>query len=241
MSLLINNDLIWISVPKCASISIETALLNSNLNITKFSEYEEKIAMSLKNSKELNPPQYHGHVRKTDLFNDFGRKETIRIKRDWFTRWVSALQHIFEVTDSWGNYTLIRKWENVDNEFIYNFFDDEYIELLYINESDSFDECFLKFIKENKTDENVNPPAGIVCSFLSENYWIENEPCTYEFNINEMHLFEEFFKDRYNEKIEIKKLNETSKIKSKIVFDDRLKQWVWDKFEARFSKKNNLL
>ena len=54
MSLLINNDLIWVSIPKCASISIETALLNSNLNITKFSEYEEKIVMSLKNSKEVN-------------------------------------------------------------------------------------------------------------------------------------------------------------------------------------------
>ena len=33
MSLLINNDLIWISVPKCASVSIETALIDSEIDI----------------------------------------------------------------------------------------------------------------------------------------------------------------------------------------------------------------
>ena len=35
MGLLINNELIWISVPRCASVSIESALLNSNLNDIK--------------------------------------------------------------------------------------------------------------------------------------------------------------------------------------------------------------
>ena len=192
MSLLINNDLIWVSVPKCASISIENALLGSNLIITKCDGYDDIINLSIKNSKEKNAPPFHAHVRKSYLYNNFGRKETVRIKRDWFTRWISALQHIFEVTDSWGNYTLINKWENIDNKFIYNFFDNEYVEQLHVNDLDTWDKCFLKFVQENSKKEYVKPEVGIVCTFLSQNYWIENEPCTYEFNIDEIYLFEEF-------------------------------------------------
>lgn len=241
MSLLINNDLIWVSVPKCASISIENALLGSNLIITKCDGYDDIINLSIKNSKEENAPPFHGHVRKSYLYNNFGRKETVRIKRDWFSRWISALQHILEVTDSWGNYTLINKWENIDNKFIYNFFDDEYIEQLHINELDTWNKCFLKFVQENSKKEYVKPEAGIVCTFLSQNYWIENEPCTYEFNIDEIYLFEEFLYEKYGEKIKIKKLNQTSNKKSKIIFDDKLKEWVWNNFEKRFLKKNSLL
>ena len=33
--LLINNELIWIAIPRCASVSIENSLYNSSLNIKK--------------------------------------------------------------------------------------------------------------------------------------------------------------------------------------------------------------
>ena len=68
MSLLINNDLIWISVPKCASISIEHALINADLDIKLLSEYRYSHRTDL----------VHGHYRKSQLFDEFGIKETIR-------------------------------------------------------------------------------------------------------------------------------------------------------------------
>ena len=37
MSILIKNDIIWVSIPKCASMSIEDALLNSKLDIERHS------------------------------------------------------------------------------------------------------------------------------------------------------------------------------------------------------------
>ena len=40
---LINNELIWISIPRCASVSIENSIYNSSLSIKKvISETESK-------------------------------------------------------------------------------------------------------------------------------------------------------------------------------------------------------
>ena len=42
MSYLINDNLIWIMTPKCASFSIERALLRSNLKLKKYNEFLEE-------------------------------------------------------------------------------------------------------------------------------------------------------------------------------------------------------
>lgn len=241
MSLLINNELIWISIPKCASVSIENSLLNSNLSIKKYKKYDEMIKMWKFLSNNPQYPPYHAHVRKSYLYDDFGRKETVRIKRDWFKRWISALQHMLETIHSWGNYNVIKKWEYIDNEFIYDFFDKDYVKLLHINDESVWDECFLKFVKETEVKKSVNPPPGMVSTLLSQNYWTENEACTYEFDINEMSKFEDFIFDKFGEKIIIKKLNTSSDKKSKVIFDDKLKEWVWNNFESQYYKKNNLI
>ena len=65
MSYLINDELIWILTPKCASYSIENALKNSNLKIENF-----------------NPPstifkEKHNHYNLQKSFTRFGKKETI--------------------------------------------------------------------------------------------------------------------------------------------------------------------
>jgi hypothetical protein len=41
--------------------------------------------------------------------------------------------------------------------------------------------------------------------------------------------------------LNIEKLNESKKIPNKMVIDDKLKQWVWDKFEKPFEKRNSLI
>ena len=76
---------------------------------------------------------------------------------------------------------------------------------------------------------------------FSQNYWKDNNQCTYEFDIKEMDKFVNFIENRFGEKLTIRKINENPKTKSKLVLNDELKAFVWKKFEKRFSKKSYLL
>lgn len=223
MSLLINNELIWVSIPKCASMSIEDALLKSNLDIKR-------------HSYSIKSEPLHTHIGINKLKEEFGNKETICIKRDWFEKWLSAIQFCFEtIIPSDGNLP-IKKWEDIDNDFIYSIFTDEFVNLLYSEKTDALQECYTKLILNgNKTETNR------LSALFSQNYWKENNKCTYEFDIKEMHRFVDFIENKFGERLEIHKINENPKTKSKLILDDELKNFVWEKFEKRFNKKNYLL
>ena len=65
--------------------------------------------------------------------------------------------------------------------------------------------------------------------------------CTYEFDITEFDKFNDFMFYKFGTKINIDKINESKNEKSKIIVDDKLKEWVWDKFEKRFKKQSQLI
>jgi hypothetical protein len=230
MSLLINNELIWVSVPKCASFSIEAALLKSNLDI-------------IQHSKASKNKQRHTHIALHILKEEFGDKKSICIKRDWFERWLSSLQYIL-VNMSFAE-ELIRKWEDVDNQFIYDTFTDEFTNKLHSGETNAESVCYNKFLK-NKDEIikfNKNPKSSMqhLATLFSQNHWKEDNKCDYEFDINELDKFADFIEQRFGEKLIINKLNSNPKMQSKIIINDELKSFVWDKFEKRYNKKNYLL
>jgi hypothetical protein len=233
VSLLINNDLIWVSVPKCASFSIEDALLKSNLDIKKHSK------------ASINPKE-HFHIGLPLLKKEFGDKKSICIKRDWFQRWVSSLQYILEnMYDIHGD-ELIRKWENVDNQFIYDTFTDDVVNAFHLVGIRPEETCYSKFLKNpekeiKKFDDNAWYHMEKIATLFSQNYWKDNSKCDYEFDINEIDKFIDFIEHRYGERLIVDKLNENSKTKSKLVLNDELKSFVWNKFEKKYNKKNYLL
>jgi len=226
MSLLINDDLIWVSVPKCASLSIENTLLKSNLDIKFFSEYKYSY-------KELNK---HGHVRRDVLFNEFGIYPTVCVTRDWFDRWLSGLEFIWQQLIRYKASPII-EWEEIDNNFIYNTFDTNFGNAMYnSNDWNGILNSVIKNLDETKSDA-----LSVLCVFQSQNYWKENKPCTYEFNIKELHKFEEFIQKRYNISFEIPHLNSTQKIKNKIEINDELKNHLWNVFEKPFENRYSLI
>jgi hypothetical protein len=236
MGLLINDELIWVSIPRCASVSIERALLNSNLNIKK-------------SKTDIKYGDVHMHFKKTELYEEFGIHKTVCIKRDWFDRWISSLQQLFYQLDFTKIYTPIIKWEDIDNNFIYNTFDTDFSNRLYAESTENWDVALLRLIKEPSLREreydsygNIIPSViGNLSVLLSQNRIKDNKPADYEFDISEIDKFSDFIYDRFGERIEIKKLNISKPIPNKIVLDDKLKQWVWDKFEKRFEKRNQLI
>jgi stress-induced morphogen len=231
MSLLINNELIWVSVPKCASFSIEQALLNSNLDIKQHSA-------AFKNKER------HTHIALHILKQEFGNKKSICIKRNWFERWLSSLQYILENIKI--NEEPIRNWVDVDNQFIYDIFTDEFSNVFHSLKITAEAICYNKFLKNqkeitNRFDKNSSLHMQKLSTLYSQNHWKENNKCDYEFDIDEMDKFTDFIEERFGEKLKINKLNSNPKTKSKIIINDELKSFVWNKFEKKYNKKNYLL
>jgi hypothetical protein len=245
MSLCINNDLIWVSVPRCASHSIEDAFLNSPVSINHF-KYE--------NNRTYTE---HVHMNLSELYKKFGKKETIAIKRNYFERWISGLQHMF-LSYEMNNIKLSRKWEEVDNDFIYQYFSKEYIDSIHtfnpadLNLSNYKDTIEIKEIlklnlfnfKDSSTEinfEDLDVQFSPYMLLLSQMYWVSNNKCTYEFDITEIDKFEKFISTRYDIEFKIEKLNQSVPMKNNIIKDDKLKKWVFDNFEKRFVSRNELL
>ena len=226
MSVLINNDLIWISVPKCASMSIEKTLLNSDLNTKIHPEYKYSVEKY----------ESHGHYTKSILFNEFGIHPTVCITRNWLDRWMSGLEFVWQRL-IYNGYSPIIQWEEIDNKFIYNTFDINFGKKLYF--SNDWDASFKKII--NNSVEIKQDVLQISCVLISQNFWKENQPCTYEFDIKELHKFEEFIQTRYGVSFNLEHLNSTSKIKNKIEINDKLKNHLWNVFEKPFEKRNLLI
>jgi hypothetical protein len=239
MSICINDELIWVSIPRCASTSIEDALMNSKLNCKYPYNYEETYY-----NRGL-----HLHLEVERLYNAFGRKETICIKRNWFDRWLASLEYMWSsmVADELQP---VIDWEDIDNEWIYTNFTKEYVDTIYsidrvlqinsdielfrIKDKYSFYFCN---VKQHPQSKFFFYPGVL----LSQNMWKQNKKCTYEFDFKELDKFEDFIKTRYNVDFKLPKLNSYQKTPNKIIKDDILKNWVWENFEKRFEKQNQLI
>jgi hypothetical protein len=241
MSIHINNDLIWVSVPRCASTSIERSILNSPLIIN-----HHRFGTAREYPK-------HIHVKLSELYVNFGKMETVVVKRNYFDRWISALQHVWNMYEIAGIKMSV-KWEDIDNDFIYNNFTNDYVDSIYsIGEMKTDLTKYEDIIKMREFNKSIiyrftkNTPKNIDYTFnplillLSQSYWVDNDKCTYEFDIDEIYKFEEFMCDRYKIDFKLDKINKSYSIKNNIVKDDKLKKWVFDNFEKRFIKSNNLI
>ena len=229
MGYLINDNLIWIGSPKCASTSIEIALLNSNLKVRRFNEHFKK--------------DRHIHATLNDCLDYFGKKETVFINRGWFEKWLSSLNFIWDIIESHTEFTPICKWGNLNNEIIYNIFNDEFVNKLYADNEDNLLDCFLKLLKSD-TIHNIDVHEsiyGIVGTLIPNSYWKSNQKCTYEFDIKELDKFVKFIEDRFGEKLIIKNKNVSTKRLNNIIINNELKSFVWEKFESRFEKRNQLI
>jgi hypothetical protein len=235
MSYLINDELIWIMTPKCASYSIENALKRSNLKIENY------------NLPSILFEVNHAHYPLDASITRFGKKETVCITRDWFSKWLSALDFIFTQIEFNTKYEPLIKWEDIDNNFIYKLFNDEFINGLHMFLVDKTNNCFRKLLKENYllsdiiTDTDFIKQRQIVSMLISNKFWLSNQKCTYEFDIKELDKFADFIEKKFGEKLIINFDNVSSHRSNKIIKNDELRNWVWDRFEKPFEKKINLI
>jgi len=231
MSLCINDDLIWVSIPRCGSFSIEESLImHPQLDVKHF---ELKCPNTL--------PLRHIHVRLDALYKIFGNRDTVCIKRDWFDCWLSALGHIWFMLEING-FTPKVKFKDVDNEYIYNTFNIEFYHKLITNDMAVMTHLISELITEDISEIPPTINQTLTLAILqSQNYWKFNEPCTYEFDFNEFNKFEKFIENRYGVSFKLNHINKRPKQENKIIINDDFKSYIWDLFEKPFDKEKNVL
>ena len=231
MGYLINDNLIWVMTPKSASYSIESALFNSNLKLKKYNEFFNK--------------NKHIHKSLNDCLEYFGNKESVCITRNWFDRWMSSLNFIWDIIEYGTPFEPICKWENLDNNTIYKMFDIEFINTLHSESENDYEKAFLSFLKNKEEDifklKNADEVLTIVGTLISEKFWKSNKKCTYEFDITELDKFVDFIENRFGERLVLEQINKSTKRLNKIIINDELKSFVWEKFEKPFEKRNHLI
>jgi len=237
MSLCLNNDLIWVSIPRCASMSIEKSIVeHPNIEYRHISEFIPEF----KNK--------HAHINLGNLKNHFGDLESVCVKRDWLDRWMSSLEYIW-FSIKINNLTPKYNYNEIDNNFIYKTFTNDFLNKLNIIEYDFQDlfNLYCLFINETKDEieysnykyDNLKYTA--VRMLCSQNFWLDNEKCTYEFDINKLHEFESFISKRYSIDFNMQYVNKTNKQTNKIVIDNELRNFIWDKFEKPYIRQNKLI
>jgi hypothetical protein len=228
MSLLINDELIWVSTPKSASTSIFNALKNSKLNLKKVNGWTWN---------------QNAHLNLDTLKKEFGNKESICITRDWFDKWISSLNYIWDVIEYMTPFEPICKWEELDNKFIYELFNTTYINTLHMCTNEALLNCLHKIIlnPNNYTINEYENWFRMMGLLISEKYYKSNKRCTYEFDIKDIDKFINFIENKFGEKLVLENTNKSTKRENKIIINDELKSFVWEKFEKRFEKRNILI
>jgi hypothetical protein len=85
------------------------------------------------------------------------------------------------------------------------------------------------------------PNLLISTTLISEQYWKSNKKCTYEFDIKDIDKFVDFIENKFGERLILENKNKSTKRTNKLIINDELKSFVWEKFEKPFEKRNQLI
>ena len=245
--ILIENEIVFLSVPKNASISVHYALEESELKIEPTWNYALAAKLALENhSPNYNYSNYkikiHSHISTNDVYNYLNKKvPIIFIKRDYSERFISALNYIFnfqivrtygyEYSDILNNYIL----PNIDNDWLYETFTKDVIEKIILQSAE------VNHGHYSKVESYENVVHKLVVSSL--NKLVKNKKRIKIPKPNEMR----FPNNKY---INFTMLDSQESYKSgytpKYIFDiyelDKLENFIEEKFEKEITirKENSL-
>lgn len=263
--ILIENKIAFVSIPKCASVSVHNALENSTYKIEPtYNTSTQNVLFKLPDNishlftNENARIKEHKHIPISTIYTFLNSKvDTITIRRDYCKRFISGFYYMFDwwIKEAYGLYY---KNGYITNEFIYKYFTDDVIfmikELMAFGKDTGNDLKLKKALIEPLIlhyTSNYNPKKIIEEKLYDNSYinyrifdsqeaWKSGYKPTYEFDINELSKLEIMLVDKFDKEIKIGKENSRNSINSNIniIHDQKLRDWVWNKFEKEhFTKK----
>lgn len=264
--MLIENDIAFISIPKCASISVHWAFEKSDVKIEP--TFKDDANDYFGNGYVMpiisgygypyKKIKTHRHQSISEVYTYLNNKvDTITIKRDYCKRFLSSFYYLF---GHWIKQTYKLNYipNAITNDFIYEYFTDEIIDciksMIQNDKNFEFDKkikskLIVPLIEKYSMNYNKKSITKVMLQdniyinyrvFDSQESWKSGYKPTYEFDINELFKFEKFIENKYDKQIKIGKENQINYQypQMDVKEDQKLRDWIWNKFEkSYFTKK----
>ena len=238
--ILIENELVFVAVPKNASISVHDALENSDFNIKptfneefmineEYHKLKTPSASNMKFIKEHNKVKIHNHVRLGLIYDFLGAKpDAIIIKRDYCDRFISCFNYIFSY---WvvNAYNIKLKKDIITNEFIYKYFTKDVVGMIFqlINDDLRYkydknlkksliEPIFINYAEEENIENIIetklyNDTFINFSIFNSQEMYKSGYDVKYVFDIKKLTELELFLSNKFDKEIKIGKENSIPK------------------------------
>lgn len=195
--MLIENQYLYIPIPKNASSSIVYSILQWRLKVDFGDETLNKF---MYNQIDSNEPFAHYHNTYDYYKNTFPNKKTIAIKRPSTDRFISALKYMILMCKQ-NNIELKHNFEKLNEEEIIEIFSKIFYELDCLTEPtinnninlNEYSKNINNIIKRNITNDYLNFNKMHLNNFKSQYFWGLNK-CDIIINISELDKFTNIIK-----------------------------------------------
>lgn len=195
--MLINNDIVFLPIPKNASTSIIYSILKWKID----TDFGDEIAnVEMLKQMENNNDFFHTHM-KIDFYREkFTNKKIIGIKRDSTDRFISALKYMI-IRCKIENINLKYDFENLSEDDIITIFSNLFVELNDIKfpnidnqiEVKLFDDNIKNIIKKYLTNDYLSFNKMYLLNFTSQYFWGLHK-CDIIIDIKNLNEFESIIK-----------------------------------------------
>jgi hypothetical protein len=225
--MLINNDFVFLPIPKNASTSIIYSVMQWGIKVD-FGNEEMNTTML----QQINNNQsfMHYHTTYYHIKNMFPNKKIIGIKRPSADRFLSALKHMILMCRQ-NNVELKYDFAKLNESEIITIFTEiinqlsiEKIPIIFKNELKEYSDIIYKIVKENITENYLNFDIGLLNNFYSQYAWGLNE-CDIILDISELNKFTDMIKN-IKPNFNLIKMNDTNNITLNIKKSDKFIEFV---------------
>lgn len=233
--MLIEENFIFLSIPRCASRAFEVSCINSGIEIRYLNNRQIR-----KNGYTNNIPNTHSHQSNSDLRARFlsDDYEMISIYREPIERLISAWKYVLGSFMLVDNDVYMRLSEMNNKEFITSF-NKSIKSVSEIDYEDNKYRSFYRFFGEiikgvNLDDEKFTNPKKIFQYVMQPvSVWTENDVKIRMFDIKHLGALEDYVKEKTGKDFKMERLNDTKGIITNLVNDDTLREFYFEKFEKK--------
>lgn len=225
--MLINNDFVYLPIPKNASTSIVYSLIQWRIKVDSGKEEINKIMIEKINKTEFT----HYHTTYDLITDKFPNKKVVGIRRPSVDRFFSSLKYMIQESKK-NNVKLKYNFEKLNESEIIEIFTKIFYELsftkdnpiLFANELKQYKNKLNKIINENITTNYLNFDYGLMNNFHSQYSWGLNK-CDTIIDISELNKFTDMIK-KIKPNFNLIKMNDTDDMTLNIEKSDKIIEFV---------------